>query len=256
MKRAPMLLNVLLCFVVGCGGPTDTARMRGEGWQSLFNTRDLSGWSVQCPESERSLQFWKVVDGVIECNSLAEERHDYHWLMSEREFGDFQLRFKFQVFQGSKGNSGLQFRSRYDTSGIVTEGPWLHGPQVDIHPPMPLRTGLIYDETWETRRWIHPSLPNSRIVPDKSPKAAHMTQLVYADNDPSLWNELELICQGTQVKTLINGRLVTDFDGAGVLDDDAHQKHGVGLKGHLALQLHRNDKIRIRFKDFWVRELQ
>lgn len=255
MKRALVLLVVSLCSLVGCGNLTDPEHMDGKDWQSLFNTRDLSGWSVQCPESERSLDFWKVVDGVIECNSLAGERHDYHWLMSEREFGDFHLCLQFQVFQASKGNSGLQFRSRYDTSETVTQGPWLHGPQVDIHPPMPLRTGLIYDETWGTRRWIHPSLPNSRIIPDKAPQAAHETQLVYADNDPEQWNELELICKGTKVKTLVNGLLVSDFDGAGVLDDQAHQGHGVGMKGHLALQLHRNDKIRIRFKDIRIKEL-
>jgi len=235
--------------------PDDLGNRSTDGWQSLFNTRDLTGWSVQCPESERAQQYWQVKDGVIECNSLAGGRHDYHWLMSEQEFGDFHLRLKFQIFQASKGNSGLQFRSRYDTSGTVTKGPWLHGPQVDIHPPMPLRTGLIYDETWETRRWIHPSLPNSRIVPEKSPAAAHQTQLVYADDDPSLWNALELICQGTKVKTLVNGLLVADFNGAGVLDDEAHQIHKVGLKGYLALQLHRNDKILIRFKDILIKEL-
>ena len=79
--------------------------------------------------------------------------------------------------------------------------------------------------------------------------------MVYADDNPSLWNDLELICKGTEVKTFVNGRLVTNFNGAGILDDDAHRKHGVGLKGHLALQLHRNDTIRIRFKDIWIREL-
>ena len=50
-------------------------------------------------------------------------------------------------------------------------------------------------------------------------------------------------------------RVLADFDGAGVLDDEAHQRHGVGMKGHLALQLHRNDKIRIRFRDIWIKEL-
>jgi hypothetical protein len=227
-----------------------------EGWEPLFNTRDLTGWSVRCPAAERDHTYWRVVNGAIECNSLDGDRHEYNWLMTDREFGDFQLRLRFQVFKASPGNSGVQFRSRYDTSTSVTDGPWLHGPQVDIHPPNPLRTGLIYDETWETRRWIHPSLPNAKIVPDKAPKAAHMTELVFADEDPGLWNDLELICEGTRINTFVNGRRVTDFDGAGILDDRAHREHGVGLKGHIALQLHRNDKLRIRFKDLWIREFK
>lgn len=235
--------------------PIDLVYRDSEGWTSLFNGRDLNGWQVACPPAERDRNYWQVTDGAIECNSLGDGKHDYNWLLSDQEFSDFQLRLKFQVFQAHKGNSGVQFRSRYDTSGEAAPGPWLHGPQVDIHAPMPLRTGLIYDETWETRRWIHPSLPDSRMVPDKAPKAAHSTTLLYADNDPSLWNDLEIVCEGTRVKTFVNGRLVTDFNGAGILDDADHQRHRVGMNGHFALQLHRNDQARIRFKDIWIREL-
>ena len=94
------------------------------------------------------------------------------------------------------------------------------------------------------------------MVPAQAPEAAARTRLVYADDDPDAWNDLELLCQGTQVKTYVNGWLVSDFDGAGVLDDEAHRRHDVGMRGHLALQLHRNDKLRIRFRDLWVRQLR
>ncbi len=236
--------------------PLELAHRASEGWAPLFNGRDLNGWRVECPPNERDRQYWKAADGAIECNSLDDGRHEYNWLMTEEEFDDFQLRLKFQVFLKHKGNSGVQFRSRYDTSGEVANGPWLHGPQVDIHAPTPLRAGLIYDETWETRRWIHPSLPNSRMVPEKAPKAAHGTRLRYADDDPDQWNTLEILCEGTRVKTFVNERLITDFDGAGILDDAAHQRHRVGMKGHIALQLHRNDQALIRFKDLWIRQLK
>ncbi len=58
---------------------------------------------------------------------------------------------KFQVYRDCPGNSGVQFRSRYDET---ENGGWLDGPQVDIHAPLPMawRTGLIYDETREKRR--------------------------------------------------------------------------------------------------------
>jgi hypothetical protein len=236
--------------------PLQLIHRKQEGWRPLFNGRDLSGWSVQCPASEQDRGYWRVAGGAIACDSLDGGRHDYHWLMTDDEFGDFQLRLRFQVFKSAPGNSGLQFRSRYDTTGAVTDGPWLHGPQVDIHPPNPLRTGLIYDETWETRRWIHPSLPDWKIVPEKAPKAAHATALVFADEDPDRWNDLELICEGTRIKTFVNGRLITHFDGAGILDDEHHRKHRVGMQGHFALQLHRNDALKIRFKDLWIREFK
>jgi hypothetical protein len=54
---------------------------------------------------------------------------------------------------------------------------------------------------------------------------------------------------------VLNGQVVTDWNGAGVLDNDAHALRNVGRRGHFALQLHANDELRIRFKDIRVREL-
>lgn len=214
-------------------------------WVSLFNGRDLSGWSVQCQAQDRDKGFWKVEDGMIVCDSMGRKNHNYVWLLTDREFSDFELRLKFQAFAESPGNSGLQFRSRFDEA---TGGGWLDGPQVDIHPPesMSWRTGLIYDETREERRWVFPSLPDSRMPPDLAP-LRHVFR--YAEEG---WNDLTLICRGTQVKTILNGIVRTDWQGAGVLDNVAHRRHRVGRSGHFALQLHSGDELRMRFKDIQV----
>ena len=223
----------------------------GRQWTSLFNGKDLSGWIVKCQVPDREKTFWKVADGVIECDSIGRKEHNYVWLFSEQEFGDFELRLKFQAFRDSPGNSGVQFRSRYDES---VKGGWLDGPQVDIHPPaaMSWRTGLVYDETREERRWISPSLKNSRMDPALKP-ARHVFK--YA-GDGDGWNEMIVRCQGMRVTTVLNGVTVTDWDGRGVLDNAAHAAHNVGRKGHFALQLHNGDELRIRFKDIEVRELR
>jgi hypothetical protein len=218
------------------------------GWQSLFDGRTLDGWTVSAPEADRQAGFWKVADGAIECNSLGRRKHDYVWLVSDREYTNFHLRLEFQVFKSSPGNSGIQFRSR------VVEGTMM-GPQVDIHPPTPLRTGLIYDETKGVNRWICPSLTNWTMVPEKAPAAARETVLKYADNDPSVWNTLELVVDGMHIQTQVNGRAVADFDGTGILDDRVHRDQQVGTSGRLALQLHRGDELKIRYRGLLVREL-
>jgi len=127
----------------------------------------------------------------------------------------------------------------------------MDGPQVDIHPPDPWRTGLIYDETREERRWIHPSLPDWNIDPKHGP--AKVT-FFYSDQEPK-WNELGIICSGLRIQTCLNGRQVTDFDGSGVLNNEAHRRHRVGLSGHIALQLHAGDELRVRFRDLRLRPL-
>lgn len=217
---------------------------------ALFNGKDLSGWHVQCQPDDQAKVFWRIDDGTILCDSMGRKDHNYVWLMTDKEFGDFELRLKFQAYKDSPGNSGLQFRSRFDAS---TSGGWLDGPQVDIHPPasMNWRTGFVYDETREEKRWIFPSLKNWEMDPKFKP-ARHVFK--YAD-DGDGWNDLVLICQGAQVKTVLNGVVVTDWDGAEVLNNAAHARHNVGRVGHFALQLHSGDELRIRFKDITVREL-
>jgi len=218
---------------------------------SLFNGKDLSGWRVECQPADKGKIFWKADNGTILCDSMGRPDHNYVWLLSEREFGDFELRLKFQAYKDSPGNSGLQFRSRFDPS---SKGGWLDGPQVDIHPPLAAnwRTGLIYDETRGEQRWIHPSLKDWNIDAKYKP-ARHVFK--YAE-DGDGWNELVLTCRGMRVKTVLNGVVVTDWDGSGVLDNDNHLKRNVGRSGHLALQLHSGDELRIRFKDIVVQELE
>jgi len=230
-------------------------RSKRTGWRRLFNGKDLTGWDVKCLPRDRGKVFWKVEDGAIECDSVGKPDHHYVWLLTQEEFSDFHLRLKFQVFRSSKGNSGLQFRSRYHQSESVPNGAWLNGPQIDIHPPMPFRTGLIYDETLGVQRWIHPSLKDWAIAPEQAPPAARRTRLKYADDDPDAWNTLELICKGMRVTTVVNGNVVSNYDGTGVLNDQAHRKYNVGTKGKLALQLHSGDELLIRFKDIEIVEL-
>lgn len=237
---------VSLVILVGCTASTAAAQ-----WKSLFNGHNLDGWQIHCLPADCDKGFWKVEDGAIVCNSLGQTDHDYVWLATKEEFADFELRLSFQAFQDSPGNSGVQIRSRYDSSSDAPRGGWLDGPQIDIHPPIPWRIGLIYDETREERRWISPSLSDWNIDKSYAPPEWHFK---FADEDDG-WNELHIIAEGTNIKTYLNGLLMTDYDGSDVLDNEAHLLRNVGLKGHIALQLHSNDELHIRFKDVMIREL-
>lgn len=218
-----------------------------EGWQSLFDGKTLAGWHVAARPTDQGRGFWTVRDGAITADSLGKKDHDYVWLVSDAEFGDFELELEVRGFSHSPGNSGVQFRSRYDDAR-----GWLHGPQVDVHPPAPWRTGLIYDETQGTQRWIFPSLEDWRIEPSQGPAEWRWNTADEGDD----WNTLRIVCRGTRVQTTVNGIVIADYDGAGVLDDDAHRRHDVGTKGHLAFQLHSNDELLIQYRNVRVRPLE
>jgi hypothetical protein len=213
---------------------------------SLFDGKSLTGWHISAKPADRDRGFWSVADGAIRCDSRGRRDHEYVWLVSDAEYRDFDLRLKIRGFRESGGNSGVQVRSRYDE-----QAGWLDGPQIDIHPPEPWRTGWIYDETRGTRRWILPSLPGSGIAQSQGSKEWTWR---YSDEGDG-WNDLRIVCQGTGIRTWLNGRAVADLDGKGLLDDEAHRKYRVGLEGHIALQLHIKDDLLIEYKDIVVRPL-
>src|SRR6185312_10058907 len=116
-------------------------------WVSLFDGQDLSGWKVQCLPADRQHAYFSVDHGTIWAHATAEEKHGHIWLTSEKSYGDFDLRLQFQVVRGDLGNSGVQIRGRYDETLQEMEGP-----QLDIFPRSPWRTGMLYDETRGTSR--------------------------------------------------------------------------------------------------------
>jgi hypothetical protein len=212
-------------------------------WIRLFDGKSLAGWRVESKPADAGKPFWQARDGMIACDSLGHPDHDYIWLIHEREFADFELELEIRGFAESKGNSGVQIRSRYDRAA-----GWLDGPQIDIHPPDPWRTGLIYDENRETKRWVFPSLPDWRIDAAHAPKGWKW--------NAEGWNKLRVVAKGARIQTWLNEVPAADFDGKGILDDAGHRSHSVGLAGHIALQLHARDELKIQYRNLRIRELK
>jgi len=225
------------------------------GYTKLFNGKTLDGWQVKAQTKDRDKHFWKAENGAILCNSLGSKEHSFVWLLSEKEYGDFELRLKFKVSRDHKGNAGVQVRSRYDEKAIIDDNTpgWLDGPQVDIDPNSFWRNGLIYDETRTERHWLYPLLPDWKISKEN---ATHERQIFYWEDESSGWNDMTIVCKGTNIKTFVNNFLVADYDGAGLLDNAGHKQNNVGLKGHIGFQLHKQSENKIWFKDIEVREFK
>ncbi|UCF42670.1 MAG: DUF1080 domain-containing protein [Planctomycetota bacterium] len=240
---------LLLCastILPGCSAPSP-ASPPGETWTSLFNGCDFSGWTVKCKPADRDRQFWHVRDGTILADSIGHTDHNYIWLLTDNQYSNFILRLRFQAYTDSPGNSGVQIRSRYDD-----DASWLDGPQIDINPPGPWRTGMIWDETRQVNRWLYPDLPKDEWVDESM---ADPGLIFHYSDQASGWNDLQITAVGNRISAVLNGVTVTNYDGRGVLDDAIHQHHNVGRSGHIALQIHKNDQLKIRFKDIFIKEL-
>jgi hypothetical protein len=247
LTRSGLIVAALAAIIVGTGCRQCDLCSGSDEWESLFNGKDLTGWVVKCRPADAGKEFWRAEDGTILADSMTGKEHDYIWLLTERQYGDFILRLHFQAYRDSSGNSGVQIRSRYDD-----DAGWLDGPQVDINPPGPWRTCMVWDETRGNRRWPYLDVPKGEWVdPSMAPPGV---VFYYSDEEPG-WNKLEIEALGTQITAYLNGVKVTEYDGSGVLDDDVHKARNVGLLGHIALQIHTGDLLKIRYKDIYIKDL-
>jgi hypothetical protein len=237
-----LLMAMVLYYSCKSDGP------EGKGWVSLFNGKNLDGWEVECKPGDRDKNYWTVKDGMIRVNSLGKKDHDYVWLTAQKEYTDFILILKFAAFEGSPGNSGVQVRSRYDHDSL-----WLDGPQVDIHPVDPWRTGMVWDETRGNQRWIYPDIPKGNWVSREM--QTEDFKFFYSTDEELVWNEMEIRAEGLDIQSWLNGVQMTDLRGDGILNDSIHRSYDVGQKGFISLQLHVGDELKMYYKDIFIKEL-
>ena len=73
-----------------------------KGFTSLFNGKDLTGWKVHGGK----LTGWSV---DADNGTIHTGKGGGGWLMTEKEYGNFEVRLEFKVPKG--GNSGVALRS-------------------------------------------------------------------------------------------------------------------------------------------------
>jgi hypothetical protein len=111
---------------------------------------------------------------------------------------------------------------------------------------------MIWDETRGVNRWLYPPVPKGQWVNESM---ANPELVFYYSDQGSGYNDLEITAIGTKITAVLNGVTITQYDGDGVLNDQVHKDHNVGLKGHIALQIHTSDLLKIYFKDIQIKEL-
>ena len=110
--------------------PKDQPKADGDGFISLFNGKDLTGWKVV--EFPGKKTKWEVVEGELRGSGEASQI-----VNTSGPYKNFVYRAKVKI--NDKGNSGLYFRQREPFG-------WSDGyeAQIDATHADPIRTGSIY----------------------------------------------------------------------------------------------------------------
>ena len=88
------------------GGAAPPRTAQEPKWTKLFNGKDLNGWSVNGGDGRQ----WRVQRGVIVGESASAKTQAY--ILSDREYSDFSLRFDFLVpVNDARINGGVALRA-------------------------------------------------------------------------------------------------------------------------------------------------
>ncbi len=231
-RAACFSLGALVVGLVWLATPARAAATAPDkdGFVSLFNGRDLSGW-------DGKPGWWRAEDGTITAESTAEKpctKHNY-LIWRGGEPADFELRFEYRL-QG--GNSGVQIRSR--------EIPdWdMRGYQADIEAG-PQWTGALF----EHQRGGLALRGEKAVVTANGTRQvtrfadAAALQKGFRSND---WNEYRVVARGPEIQLFING-----VKTAHLVDRQSGQ---AAARGRIGLQMHPGPPMKVQFRRMRLKE--
>ena len=195
----------------------------GQGWVSLFNGRDLSGWKV--PEGDGG--HWKVVDGVIDYDAQSEAKGDRN-LWTEQSFGDFVLHIQWRF----KKTTGL-----YPMPTILPDGTYKTDEKgqviTQLRPNADSGIFLRGHRKAQINLWCWPcgsgeiwGYRNDKTMP--AVVRAGCVPKLCADKPVGQWNTMVITMKGDRVTVQLNGQTVID----------SVQLPGVPEEGPIGLQHH------------------
>jgi hypothetical protein len=219
MKNTPKAIIVLLGILLSATAWAE------DGWQTLFNGKDLAGWRPNLfPDS------WSVVDGTIRAHASQPSSHLFY--VGDKPEGEFVPLTNFVLELSARGepnsNSGVFFHTDYQLSG--GEHHLANGFEVQLNSTEKekRKTGSLYAVV---------DLPKSPV-------------------DESQWFRVRITVEGRHITVQLNEQTVVDY----VEPDHVQPPEGrAGRKlnpagGAIALQGH-DPGSTFYFKDIRIKRL-
>ena len=204
-------------------------RMERQGFKSLFNGKDLTGW-------RNPYDFGKSKIVGDEIHLTANRKF---FLVTEKEYSDFVLFVEINLPEG-KANSGVMFRCHVKPNKVF-------GYQAECDGSDRCWSAGLYDEG--RRGWVWPS-KKGRSKEKKFLEYEKESQEFFAQ--PKIhdalkrtgWNRYKITCRGNKITIELNGVKVTD------LEDDTD------AKGFIGIQHHGEKGQTYRFRNIFIKELK
>jgi hypothetical protein len=225
MRSRASALTVITVAAFVVAGSAQTP----EGFTSLFNGRDFTGWKVPAGDNGH----WRVVDGVIDYDAESEAKEKDLW--TERTFRDFVVRVDWRIKSTPYVNPGVPIIRFDGTHKKDAAGRDIRIPVPDSDSGVLLRgTSKAQVNIWG---WpIGSGEVYGYRTDGKMPPAvrAGVTPLRNADRDIGAWNTFEITMRGSRLDVVLNGeRVIVNAELPGVPSEGpiALQHHGAKKDG-------------------------
>jgi hypothetical protein len=198
-----------------------TDQQKQAGWQTLFNGKNLDGWSVRSGKAK-----YRVEDDAIVGRTVKGSPNTF--LTTDKQFSDFVLKFEV-LLNDNALNSGVQIRSKLRGDKY---GGRLSGPQVEIEHQNGGESGYIYGEALGTG-WLSKARD----------KHAHFKN--------QKWNQYRVRAVGNRIQTWINGEKVADL----TVPDKVQNNFA---KGRIGLQVHgvgNRGPFEVRWRNIYLKKI-
>ncbi len=191
--------------------------LRREGWRSLFNGHDLTGWKLAGPADS-----FEVVGGMIKAQATADQAHlFYAGDVSGADFTNFELKFDSLTTPGSNG--GLYFHTSFQKTGFPNDG---HEVQANTSHKNKTRTGSLFGVV--------------NLDASSQPDGVFYTQHVTV--------------RGRHVTIRVNDAVVVDYTEPEGYSHPVYTGRDID-HGTFALQAHDPDSL-VYYRNIWVRPLE
>ncbi len=232
MKKTILLTTALLGLTASISLADKDA-----GWTSLFNGKDLSGWTQL-----NGTATYVVEDGGV-IRGKTTEGSPNSFLCSDKTYGDFELEFEVKVDDGL--NSGVQIRSKTkekddkNAKSKNDKAGRVYGPQVEIEAG-PGQAGYIYGEATEYK-WL-----------SAAPKSEDKAVSEHTHFKNGEWNQFRVVAKGNNIQTWINGNQVANLTHDGI--------YAMNPEGFIGLQVHGikggTGPFEVRWRNIRIKELK
>jgi hypothetical protein len=227
--------RLMMSALLALAGVRCSLHAQDQGFTTLFNGKDLTGWVYGQREDgteNRNGKGYHVEKGV-----LFTTKEDGGNLFTKKEYADFVLRFEFKLTENA--NNGIGIRAPLQGDAAYT------GIEIQV-----------LDDSGSQYASLRPAQYHGSIYHMFPAKRGHQKPV-------GEWNAEEITVQGRKITVKLNGVVITEGNLGDVKDEALLSRHrdmskpegsrGIAnTKGHIGLLGH---GTRVEFRNIRIKEL-